>query len=197
MPSMTVPEFVRKWQASARNESAASQEHFLDLCDVLGHETPNADPTGERFAFEKGAEKTSGGDGFADVWKRGFFGWEYKGKRKNLKAAYDQLLQYREDLENPPLLIVCDLDRFEVHTNFTGTAKHVYAFDIADLRANVATPACSVPPLDVLRAVFTSPARLRPTRTTAHVTEAAAREFARLAKSLTTAATTPSRPPAS
>ena len=48
---------------------------------------------------------------------RGFFAWEYKGKHKDLLAAYRQLLQYREDLENPPLLVVCDLDRFEVHTN--------------------------------------------------------------------------------
>ncbi len=42
----------------------------------------------------------------ADVWKRGFFAWEYKGKRADLKAAYKQLLDYREDLENPPLLVV-------------------------------------------------------------------------------------------
>ena len=184
MPPITVPAFVRKWTASTRTERSASQEHFINLCDVLGHETPNDDPTGDRFAFEKGAEKTSGGDGFADVWKRGCFAWEYKGKRKNLKAAYDQLLQYREDLENPPLLVVCDLDRFEVHTNFTGTAKQVYAFDLAALQANLATPACPLPPLDVLRSVFTSPGRLRPARTTEHVTEVAAREFAKLAKSL-------------
>ncbi len=36
------------------------------------------------------------------------FGWEYKGKHKDLKAAYSQLLQYREALENPPLLVVCE-----------------------------------------------------------------------------------------
>jgi hypothetical protein len=78
-------------------------------------------PTGADHAFEKGTEKVGGGDGFADVWKRGHFAWEYKGKRKNLAAAYQQLLQYREALENPPLLVVCDLDRFEVHTNFTNT----------------------------------------------------------------------------
>ena len=31
--------------------------------------------------------------------KRGFFAWEYKGKRADLKAAYKQLLDYREDLD--------------------------------------------------------------------------------------------------
>jgi hypothetical protein len=49
--------------------------------------------------------------GFADVWKRGFSGWEYKGKHKDLTEAYDQLLRYRDALENPPLLIVCGLER--------------------------------------------------------------------------------------
>ena len=42
------------------------------------------------------------GAAFADVWMRGHFAWEYKGKHKNLDAAYQQLLQYKEDLENPP-----------------------------------------------------------------------------------------------
>ena len=69
-----------------------------------------------------------GGKGFADVWKRGFFAWEYKGKHKYLHEAYGQLLDYREDLDNPPLLVVCDQDRFEVHTNFTDTQKQVYSF---------------------------------------------------------------------
>ena len=36
----------------------------------------------------------SGGEGWADVWKRGHFGWEYKGKRKNLEAAFGQLQQW-------------------------------------------------------------------------------------------------------
>jgi len=152
---------------------------------VLGEPTPAAtDPEGDFYTFEKGARKSGGGDGWADVWKRGYFGWEYKGKRKDIKAAYDQLLQYREDLENPPLLVVCDLARFEVHTNFTGTVKQVYAFDLADLQNNEPTPMCALPPLEVLRAVFAHPDRLRPTRTTAGVTEDAAREFAALADNL-------------
>jgi type II restriction/modification system DNA methylase subunit YeeA len=182
---VSVPEFVQKWTASNRNERAASQEHFIDLCRLLGEPTPNEeDPDGNHYAFEKGAEKVAGGDGFADVWKRGHFGWEYKGKHKDLKAAYQQLLQYREDLDNPPLLVVCDLDRFEVHTNFTATSKRIYAFSLADLAAGSPTPTCPTPPLEVLRAVFRHPAALRPQQTTAQVTEQAAAEFARLAESL-------------
>ncbi len=186
MPShLDLPTFVAKWQRSTLTERSAAQQHFLDLCAVLDEPTPAmADPDGSFYTFEKGARKTAGGGGWADVWKRSYVGWEYKGKRKDLAAAYQQLLQYREDLENPPLLVVCDLNRFEVHTNFTGTAKHVYAFDLADLQRNEPTPTCALPPLDVLRAVFARPDLLRPNRTTASVTEDAAREFAALAESL-------------
>ncbi len=106
-----------------------------------------ADPTGDWSVFEKGAEKTAGGDGFADVWKRGHFAWEYKGKRKDLAAAYRQLLEYREALKNPPLMVVCVLDRFEVHTNFTGTVKQVHAFNLADLASTPKEPLRA--PLDV------------------------------------------------
>lgn len=60
-------------------------------------------PSGEWFTFEKGAAK-HGDDGRADVWKRGYFGWEYKRRRKDFDAAHDQLSKYREALENPPLL---------------------------------------------------------------------------------------------
>jgi hypothetical protein len=55
---MTPAEFVAKWQGSTRAERAAAQEHFIDLCRMLGQPTPNdADPTGEWYAFEKGAGK--------------------------------------------------------------------------------------------------------------------------------------------
>jgi len=44
--------------------------------------------------FERGRDpKQTGGEGWADVWKQGHFGWEYKGKRKDLNAAFAQLQQ--------------------------------------------------------------------------------------------------------
>jgi len=36
-----------------------------------------------------------------------------KGKHKSLNAAYSQLVRYQGDLENPPLLVTCDHERFE------------------------------------------------------------------------------------
>src|SRR4029077_14023629 len=121
-----------------------------------------ADHDGAWYTFERGVTKTGGGKGWADVWLRGCFAWEYKGKHKDLDAAYQQLLQYREDLENPPLLVVCDLDRFEVHTNYTNTLKQVYKFTLTELIPNQPTATCLLPPLEVLRAVFTDPSRLKP-----------------------------------
>src|SRR5947208_10273115 len=120
-----------------------------------------------------GATKTAGDQGYADVWYQGHFGWEYKGKHKDLKAAYSQLLQYREALENPPLLVVCDLDRFEIHTNFTGTIKKVHAFDLTGL----AEP----DNLDKLQRLFAEPESLRPGLTTQNVTEQASALFGRVA----------------
>ena len=121
---MTPHDFIAKWKPAELKERAACQEHFLDLCRMLGQKTPaEADPKGEWYTFEYGVQKDIGGQGFADVWKKECFGWEYKGKKKNLADAYRQLSQYRESLLNPPLLVVCDLNRFEIHTNFPNTAK--------------------------------------------------------------------------
>ena len=174
---MTPQDFVAKWQRANLSERAASHEHFLDLCRLLHQPTPaEDDPDGASYTFERGVSKMGGGNGWADVWKRGYFGWEYKGKHKDLVAAYSQLQLYREDLENPPLLVVCDLDRFEIHTNFTGTITKVYAFDLAGL----AKPQN----LDTLRKLFTDPEALRPGITTASVTEQAAEKFGMLADGL-------------
>ena len=95
MPRLTPQEFIAKWRASTLKERSASQEHFIDLCRLLGEPTPaEADPSGEAYCFERGARKDTGGDGWADVWKRHHFAWEYKGKRADLDAAYGQLRLY-------------------------------------------------------------------------------------------------------
>jgi type II restriction/modification system DNA methylase subunit YeeA len=174
---VTPQEFIQKWTASVLKESSAAQEHFIDLCRLLGQKTPaEADPDGSFYTFEKGAAKYGGGDGFADVWMKGHFAWEYKGKHKDLGAAYDQLLRYRESLDNPPLLVVCDMARFQIHTNFTGTTKKVHEFVLADIAREETR--------QLLVALFTDPEQLDPGRRVEQVTEDAARELASLAQSL-------------
>ena len=132
---MTPHDFIARWRAADLSERAACQSHFADLCALLGQPKPtDVDPTGSWYAFEKGVDTSDGKKGWADVWLKGKFGWEYKRKHRDLRAAYQQLQRYREALENPPLLVVCDLDRFEVHTNFTGYATRTYAFDLEGLK---------------------------------------------------------------
>ena len=76
---MSPHEFIQKWQAVSLSERSACQQHFLDLCDLLGQPKPAAaDPEGAWYTFERGVRKTEGGHGWADVWMRGHFGWEYK-----------------------------------------------------------------------------------------------------------------------
>ena len=74
---MTPQDFITKWRNVELTERSASQSHFIDLCRMLEEPGPtDADPTGEWYAFEKGTMKTGGGEGWADVWKRGHFAWE-------------------------------------------------------------------------------------------------------------------------
>lgn len=178
MALTTTPQaFVAKWRGTTLKERAAAQEHFIDLCRLVGHPTPaEDDPTGERFTFEAGAGKQGGGQGWADVWKRNYFAWEYKGKHANLDKAYQQLLQYRESLLNPPLLVVCDIDRILIHTNFTNTVKRVVEINLDDL--------LTADGFRNLRAIFYEPEFFRAAQTTEQVTRDAATEFARLAEHL-------------
>ena len=174
---MTPGEFIAKWRASELKERSAAQEHFIDLCRLLGESTPaEADPTGERYCFERGARKDTGGDGWADVWKRHCFAWEYKGKHADLGAAFNQLRQYALALENPPLLIVSDMARFRVRTNWTNSVSLTHEFGLDDL-ADAATR-------DKLKWAMSDPERLRPGESRQALTERAAATFAVLAQSL-------------
>jgi type II restriction/modification system DNA methylase subunit YeeA len=182
---LSLPEFIRRWKDSELSERAGAQSHFIDLCQILNEPNPAAaDPKGLDYAFERHVNKTGDDKGFADVWKRGFFGWEYKGKHRDLKAAYLQLLKYREDLDNPPLLVVCDFERFEVHTNFTNTKPLVYKFTLDDLMLPAPIPGSDLAALDILRAVFSDPDKLKPGALEVRVTERAADEFTKLKQSL-------------
>lgn len=174
---MTPQQFVAKWRNVELKERSAAQEHFIDLCRLVNHPTPaEYDRTGERFTFEKGASKQRGGQGWADVWYRGHFAWEYKGKHADLDKAYQQLLQYRESLENPYLLIVSDIERILIHTNFPNTVKKIYEITLDDLLAPAG--------LEKIRLAFYDPEALQAEQTPEQVTEEAARHFTRLAELL-------------
>jgi len=182
-------EFVAKWRGSAGRENASAQEHFIDLCRLVGEPTPNEDdPHQARYTFEKQTTRSSGPRGRVDVWLSGKFAWEYKGRHTDLRAAYKQCLDYHEALDNPPLLVVSDLERFEVHTKFTNRESWTYSFNLSDLRSNrfvkVTTGTGETPPdapnlraREVLKALWDDPSRLEPGRTTEEITAEAAGMF--------------------
>ena len=194
---MTPAEFVAKWAASVGKESGSYQEHFGDLCRLLNERTPNEeDPSGNFYAFQKGAKKPDG-NGFADVWLDKHFACEYKTKKKHktLAEAYKQVQTYREALGNPPLLVVCDFDRFEVHTNWTNTESWVYRFQnpeilsgepvqVETISGGRAKGAPSLSALQVLKALIEDPERLKPQRTTDEITKDAAKLFGEISEML-------------
>ena len=176
---MTPQAFVTKWRDSSLKESAAAQSHFNDFCLMLGEKSPTeADPSGAWYAFEKGAAKTGGGDGWADVWKRGCFAWEYKSKGRDLGAALKQLKLYHGALDNPPLLIVSDMEKIEIHTAWTNMVQTVHVFALEDLiDARIR---------DKLKQAFSETAveAWKPCRRRADLTAEVAQDFVELAQNL-------------
>ena len=172
---MTPQEFVKEWASTPLGEKQSYQSHFNDLCDMLGQAKPDATgraENGQPFQFEWSLKKTSGGQGFADVFYGGHFAIEYKspGKYRDFGDAYNQLLQYRENLNNPPLLIVTDIRNWEIHTNFPNTEKRVYRFTHSEI-------ASAPEKLAWLRNMFDDPDRLNPGRNTEQITADAAKSF--------------------
>ena len=123
---MTPHRFIEKWRASELKERSASQEHFIDLCRLLGEPTPaEADPSGDTYCcFERGARKDTGGDGWADgtLFERGLD----PGKRAQFGAHYtdrDKIMLIVEPVVIRPWLaewtaekagIAAELERAEV-----------------------------------------------------------------------------------
>ncbi len=178
---MTPQAFIAKWRGNALTEKAGAQAHFEDLCALLEVEPPRIE--GE-YQYERGLiKKSSASQGWADVWKRGCFAWEYKAPGKDLGAALKQLMGYALVLDNPPLLVVSDRNRIEIHTHFTGTPSEVHTILLEDIGQPLN--------LQKLRWLFDAPERFKPRTTTYAVTEEAARKLGTLAERLNAQGNTP------
>ena len=170
---MTPEQFIAAWKNNPLNERAGAQQHFSDLCDLLGVDKPRDQ---DNYCFERGAKKSGGGDGWADVWKRGHFAWENKKPGRDLNAALKQLTDYALHLDNPPLLVVCDRERIVIHTAFTGYPDEAREIRIEQLSEPQAR--------QTLKWLFTDPEKLRPEKSTATITAEAAGQFAQLAAAM-------------
>jgi hypothetical protein len=172
---VTPEKFIQLWKKNSLSEEAGAQQHFNDLCNLLGVEPPRQS---DEYCFEQHLKKMHGGNGFADVWKRGCFAWENKGPDKDLGPALMQLKNYAGALDNPPVLVVCNRERIEIHPCFTGypsTPRIIQLDDIGQPEN-----------LQALRWLF-SPEdihKLRPLKSNAAITAEAAGEFAKVAKAM-------------
>ncbi len=167
---MTPEQFVAKWSKIRQKETAVAHSHFNDVCRLVNHPVPTEyDPEGKRFSFETKTVKPGGGKGFADVFFKDHFIWEYKGVHKNLDKAFRQLQLYREHLQNPPLLITSDTHQIIIHTNFNNypVLKHRITFD----------EIISGNGVEMLRWAFFDPDKFKPAQNQQEITEASAETF--------------------
>lgn len=184
----SVSAFVKKWAPEgdcyALGERQGAQTHFLELCELLGVDKPG-DQAGdaESYCFERSMKGVTGEVRYADVWKRGCFAWEYKRpaispkqQRDSLREALEQLMRYTLPLDNPPLLIVSDRQRIEIHTHFTGYPSKCTVINHQDLTDRTA--------IAKLRDAFLDPYSFRPEQDSRQVTESAAAAFATIADAL-------------
>lgn len=173
MGTMTSLQFVEKWRDAELRERQGSQMHFIELCELLDEPRPDQP---EAYCFERGVEKAGGGDGWADVWRKGCFAWEYKGKHANLAAALRQLQTYTLDLQMPPYLVVSDMDRIVVHTNWNNTVSETHTWLLDDL--------LDASKRDLLKQVFNGSERLKPTISPQELTAKAAQRFGDIGRRL-------------
>ena len=89
---------------------------------------------------------------------------------------FAQLREYSGNLGNPPLLIVCDRERIEIHTAFTGypdEPRTILLQDIGEPKN-----------LQILRWVFTDPDKLKPIKSNAAITAEAAGQILNISKAM-------------
>ena len=78
---MDASTFISKWKNVQLTERSAAQQHFLDLCELVGHPKPaEMDPKGEFFTFERGATKRTGGEGLGRRLEAGLFRLRVQGQ---------------------------------------------------------------------------------------------------------------------
>lgn len=200
--SVDLDAFVARWAASEGAERANKDSFLAELCDVLGVARPEpktGDAARDLYVFEKDLPRAKAGGSstsFADLYKHGCFVLEAKqgaasGPKRRGSPAWNQLmadahgqaLGYAASLETPPpFLIVCDVGHcFDLYASFDGSGAYRAFPDGQRKRLFLADLAKH---LDLLRAVWTDPLSLDPSRRSAAVTREVAAKIAELARAL-------------
>src|SRR5713226_7329128 len=64
---MSPEDFIARWRGTTRTERSAAQEHFLDLCALLGVPKPaDVERHGTEYTVEKSTRKIGDTAGFAE-----------------------------------------------------------------------------------------------------------------------------------
>ena len=203
--------FITRWQAIAASELATAQSFVIELCALLGVDPPRheADYQFERpITFVHGDGSTR--PGRIDCYRRGHFVWESKklkdGERRAAAGSRrfdDALLRARQQAEDyaralpasegrPPFVVVVDVGHvIELYAEFTRSGATYTPFpDPRNHRIRLAQLADP----DIrqrLKALWTDPLSLDPSRVSARVTREVAAELAELARSLEAAGHAP------
>jgi hypothetical protein len=196
-----IDEFIAKWSGVTASELSTAQSFALDLCQLLGMDSPHPDAE-QQYMFERPVTFTHGDGstsaGRIDLYKRGCFVLEAKKLKAptHTKGFDDALLRARGQAEQyaralpvnegrPPFLIVVDVgNRIELYSEFSRSGAtytpfpdpRSYRLALTDLRDEKVR--------ERLRQVWTDPLALDPSRESARVTREIAARLATLARSL-------------
>jgi hypothetical protein len=213
---VTHQEFLDRWLGSAGSERANKDMFFSELCDVLGVPRPEprtGDPERDVYVFEAAVPKLASAKaavGFIDLYRKGAFVAEAKqggdpmrgtigtarrgtaGWHAAMTDAYGQALSYTRGLDRPPpFVLVVDIGHcIDVFAAFDGSGDYRPFPDAKRSRLWLENLPNHV---EMLRAVWSDPASLDPSKHAAKVTREVAAVLADLARDLERAGHPPAK----
>lgn len=197
----TAHDFIERWRGVNASELSTSQSFLIELCQLLGVDTPHPTPA-QDYMFERPITFQHGDGsrsaGRIDLYRRGAFVLESKKLKSgaHTKGFDEAMLRARSQAENyaralpaeegrPPFVLVVDVgQRIELYSEFSRSGGTYTPFpDPRHYRIaldDLADPAIRAR----LRAIWLDPLSLDPSRESARVTREIAARLAELAKSL-------------
>lgn len=209
--NVSIEDFVREWEDSAASERANKDLFCIGLSELLGVPRPQkstGDSARDTYVFEHDATFVQPDGrhtvGKIDLYKKDCFileakqGSHEKAKRRGtarresaswfleMEQAQGQALGYASTLDvPPPILLIVDIGYcFDLYACFDGSRRYRGFPDPLSKRIFFRDLVRRPEHLETLRAVFTDPLSLDPSRRAAKVTREVAESLAELAKTL-------------
>lgn len=190
-PAVALRALREKWADAKPAERANAQSYLRDLCEALGVPTPLPAGSGYEFEFAVKLVTRDGTEvqGFVDLYRRDHFVLEAKdadGPASDLalRKAYGQARQYAMHDPSgaaPPYLLVLDVAKTLIVWHRWGGTYQGFA---AGHRIDLATLDQRTTDIELLRDIWTAPAKRDPRLHAQAVTKEIAGKLAQLAASL-------------